>query len=99
MKTKYAKDILQAFRKRISRKNIPEKFWVDKGTEYGRTFKKFCKEKDIEIYSTSSETKAAFTERAIQSLKQKKYRYIEDHGSKFVPAIFFYIELSQKSSN
>ena len=41
MKTKYAKDTLQAFRKMISRKNTPEKLWVDKGTEYGGTFKKF----------------------------------------------------------
>ena len=49
MKTKYAKDTLQAFRKMILRKNTPEKLWVDKETEYGGTFKKFCKEKDIEV--------------------------------------------------
>ena len=57
----------------ISRKNTPEKLWVDKGTEYGGTFKKLCKEKDIEVYSTMSETEAAFAERAIQSLKHIKY--------------------------
>ena len=34
-----------------------------------------------------SETKAAFAERAIQSLKHKIYRYIEDHGEKFVPKL------------
>ena len=68
----------------ISRKNTPEKLWVDKGTEYGGTFKKFCKEKSIEVYSTMSETKAAFAERAIQSLKHIIYRYIEDHGEKFI---------------
>ena len=87
MKTKYAKDTLQAFRKMISRKNTPEKLWVDKGTEYGGTFKKFCKEKDIVVYSTMSETKAAFAERAIQSLKHIIYRYIEDHGEKFIPKL------------
>ena len=69
MKTKYAKDTLQAYRRMISRKNTPEKLWVDKGTKYRGTFKKFCKEKDIEVYSTMSETKAAFAGRAIQSLK------------------------------
>ena len=58
----------------ISRKNTPEKLWVDKGLEYGGTFKKFCYEKDIEFYSTMSETKAAFAERAIQSLKHIIYR-------------------------
>ena len=31
-----------------------------------------------------SETKAAFAERAIQSLKHIIYRYIGDHGEKFV---------------
>ena len=87
MKTKCAKDTLQAFRKMISRKNTPEKLWVDKGTEYGGTFKKFCKEKDIEVYSKMSETKAAFAERAIQSLKHIIYRYIEDHGEKFIPKL------------
>ena len=46
-----------------SRKNTPEKLWVDKGTEYGEIFTKFCKEKDIEVFSTMSETKAAFAER------------------------------------
>ena len=87
MKTKYAKDTLQAFRKMISRKNTPEKLRVDKGTEYGGTFKKFCKEEDIEVYSSMSETKAAFAERAIQSLKDIVYRYIEDHGEKTVPKL------------
>ena len=81
------KTLLQAFRKMISRKNTPEKLWVDKGTEYGGALKKFCKEKDIEVYSTMSETKAAFAERAIQSLKHIIYRYIEDHGEKFVPKL------------
>ena len=84
MKTEYAKDTLQAFKKMISHKNTPEKLWVDKGTEYGGTFKKFCKEKSIEVYSTMSETKAAFAERAIQLLKHIIYRYIEDHGEKFI---------------
>ena len=42
MKNKYAKDTLQAFKKMISRKNTAEKLWVDKRTEYGGTFKKFC---------------------------------------------------------
>ena len=86
MKTKYAKDTLQAFRKMISRKNTSEKLWVDRGTEYGETIKKFCKEKDIEVYSTMSETKAKFAERAFQFLKHIIYRYIEDHGENFSPS-------------
>ena len=73
MKTNYAKDTLQAFKKMISRKNTAEKLWVDNGTEYGGTFKNFCQPKEIEVYSTISETKAAFAERAIQSLKHITY--------------------------
>ena len=43
-------------------------------------FQMFCKEKDIEVYSALSKTKAAFAERAIPSLKYKIYHYIKDHG-------------------
>ena len=35
IKTRNAKDTLQAFRKMISRKNTPEKLWVVKLTEFG----------------------------------------------------------------
>ena len=34
-----------------------------------------------------SEIKAAFAERANQSLKHIIYRYIEDHGEKFAPKL------------
>ena len=34
-----------------------------------------------------TKTKAAFAERAIQSLKHIIYRYIEDHGETFVPKL------------
>ena len=40
MKTKYAKDTLQAFKIKISRKNFPKKLWVYKRTENRGTFKK-----------------------------------------------------------
>ena len=72
---------------KLSRKNSPKKHWVDKGTEYGGIYKTFCEEKDIEVYSTMSETKAAFADRAIQSLKHIIYPYIEDHGGKIVPKL------------
>ena len=87
MKTRNANDTLQAFRKTISRIKTPEKVWVDKGTENGGSYKSFCKEKDIEVYSKMSETKAAFAFRAIQSIKHIIYRYIEDHGEKLVPKL------------
>ena len=50
MKTKYAKNTLQAaFRKMISQKNTPEKLWVDKGTGNGGTFKKICRRKTLKF--------------------------------------------------
>ena len=42
MKNNIAKDILQAFKKMISRKNTAEKLCVDKVTEYGKTFKQLA---------------------------------------------------------
>ena len=79
MKTKHAKDTLQA-----SRKNTPVKLRVDKGTNMVEFSKIFAKKKNIEVYSTRSETKAAFAERAIQSFKHIIYRYIEKRGKKCI---------------
>ena len=49
MKTKYAKDALQAFKKMISQKNTPEKLWVDKGTECGGFSKHFARKKALKF--------------------------------------------------
>ena len=53
----------------ITKRKRPQKIWVDKGKEFAGEFKKFCDREGIQIYSTMSETKAAFAERAIRSLK------------------------------
>ena len=37
-------------------------------------------EKDIEVYSTMSKTRAAFEEKAFQSLKHITYPFMEVHG-------------------
>ena len=67
------------------RKNTkPGRVWVDQGTEFGGEFKNFCQSKDIKIYSTRSETKAVVAERAIRSLKNIIYRYMEENGDKYV---------------
>ena len=49
------------------------KFWVYKKTEHGRCFKKICNCKDIEIYSTMSETNTAFAMRAKKIEKSKAF--------------------------
>ena len=78
------KTLYKLFQKHFLKKTA-EKFWADKGTEYGGILNKICKEKVIEVYSTMSKTKAAFAERAIQSLKHIIYRCTEDHGEYLFP--------------
>ena len=68
----------------ITKRKRPKKFWVDKGTEFAGAFKKFCVAERIQVYSTMSETKAAFAERTIGSLKNIVYRYMEDFGYKYI---------------
>ena len=65
-----------------TKKNRIKKNWVDKGTEFAGEFKKLCKAEGKHFYSTMSETKAAFPERTIRSLKEILYRYMEDNGYK-----------------
>ena len=83
MKTNYSKETVKTLSWKITKKNRPKKLWVDQGTEFAGKFKKFCSAEGIEIYSTMSETKAAFAERAIRSLKNILYRYMEDYGYKY----------------
>ena len=58
--------------------------WIDKGTEFPGAFKKFCAAEGIHVYSTMSETKAAFAERTELPLKNIVYRYMEDYGYKCI---------------
>ena len=83
MKTKDSMGTVRAFLFMITKKNRPKKNWVDKGTEFAGEFKKLCKGEGIQIYSTKTETKAAFAERTIRSLKNIIYRYMEDNGYKY----------------
>ena len=84
MKTKDSKDTVRAFLTIITKKNRPKEVWVDMGTEFAGEFKKLCKAEGIQIYSTMSETKAAFAERTIRSLKNILYRYMDDNGDKYI---------------
>ena len=64
--------------------NRPEKIWIDKGTEIAGAFEKLSNAEGIHVYSTMSETKAAFAEQTIRSLKNILYRYMEDYGYKYI---------------
>ena len=84
MKTKDSQETVKAFSSMITKENRPKKIWVDKGTEFAGAFKKYCAAEGIQVYSTMSETKAAFAERTIRSLKNILYRYMEDSGYKYI---------------
>ena len=83
-KRKDSQETVKAFSSMITKKNRPKKIWVGKETEFAGAFKKFCTAEGIQIYSTMSETKAAFAERTIRSLKIVLYRYMEDFGYKYI---------------
>ena len=63
---------------------MPVKVWVDQGTEFSGEFRKFCTDKKIKIHSTGSETKAVVAKRAIKSLKNMIYRYMEENDDKYM---------------
>ena len=83
METKDSKETVRAFLSMITKTNRRKKIWVDKGTEFAGELKSLCKAEGIQIFSTISETKAAFVERTIRSLKKILYRYMEDNGYKY----------------
>ena len=99
MKTKDSKETVKTFSKMITKKNRPKKIWVDQGTEFAGEFKNFCSAEGIEIYSTMSETKAAFAERTIRSLKNILYRYMEDYGYKYIHKIPQFIATMNSRNN
>ena len=84
MKSKYSTDAVVAFKTMFRKKSMPAKVWVDQGTEFSGDFRKFCTVKKIKSYSTRSETEAAVAERAIKSLKNIIYCYMEENGDKYM---------------
>ena len=84
MKTKDSEETVKAFSSMNTKRNRPKKVWVDKGTEFAGALKNFCATEGIQVYSTMNETKAAFAERTIRSLKNILYRYMEDYRYKYI---------------
>ena len=99
MKTKDSQETLKTFSSMITNKNRPKKIWVDKGTEFAGAFKKFCTAEGIQVYSTMSETKAAFAECTKRSLKNILYRYMEDFGYKYIHKLLQFITTLNSRGN
>ena len=67
-----------AFQKILDDSNRePSKIWVDKGSGfYNKSFKKWLKDNDIEMYLIHNEGKSVVAERFIRTLKTKIYKYM-----------------------
>ena len=101
MKTKDSQETVKAFSPMITKRKRPKKIWVDKGTGFAGAFKTFCTAEWIQVYSTMSETKAAFVERTIRSLKNILERYMEDFVYNYIhklPQYFFTLNSTRNSS-
>ena len=91
MKSKDSKETVRASLSMITKKNRLRRIWVDNGTEIVGEFKKLCKAGGTQNYSIMSETKAAFAESTIRSLKNILYRYMEDTGYKHVHKLTHFV--------
>ena len=62
----------------------PHKIWVDKGSEfYNSHFKKWLKDKNIEMYSTHNEGKSVVAEIFFRTIKNKIYKYMTSISKNF----------------
>ena len=93
LKTKDSKEIVEIFSKMITKNNRSKKIWVVQGTEFAGDFKKFCVAEGMHVYSTLSATKATFAERTIRSLKNILYRYMEEHGFKYIHKLSQFVKI------
>ena len=87
------KTLYKLSEKCLIEKNTLKNFGSTKEQNMGELLKNFARRKTLKFTQQMSETKAAFAERAIQSLKHTIYRYIEDHGEKFVPKLQLCVSL------
>ena len=64
---------------------IPNKIWVDKGSEFYNNFvKKKLEDNDIEMYSIHNEEKSVLAVRSIKTLRTKIYKYMDSISKKRV---------------
>ena len=100
METKDSQETVKTFSTMVTKKNWPKKIRVDKETDFAGAFKKFRAAEGIQVYSTMIETKAAFAEPTIRSLKKILYRYMEDFGYKYLHKLpQFSTTLSSRSNS
>ena len=74
--------MVRAFLTMITKKNLPEKIWVDKVTEFAGEFKKLCKAEGRQSYYNEWDQGCiCWTYNTIP--ENILYRYMEDNGYKY----------------
>ena len=78
LKDKKRTAIANAFQSILNNsKRKPNKIWIDQGSEfYNKSFKKWLKDNNIEMYSTHNEGKSVAAERFTRTLKNKIYKHM-----------------------
>jgi hypothetical protein len=82
IKNKSGKEVTEAFSNILKRAapRKPAKLQGDMGSEFfNKNFKDLVKSKNIELFSTHSDHKAAVVEQAIRTFKGKLYRILEEN--------------------
>ena len=99
METKESQETLRAFLTMTTKQTRPKNIWLDNGTEVAGECKKLSITRRIETYSTVSETKAAYVERTIQSLKNILYRDMQDYGYKYIHKLTQFVTIVNSRIN
>ena len=84
MKTKDFNETVRALLTMITKKIDPRKCGSARKGNLRGEFEKLCNNEKTQIYSTMSETKAAFAERTKRSLKSILFCYMEEYGYKYI---------------
>jgi hypothetical protein len=80
LKSKNGEDVLNGFK---SIDKTPKNLWVDEGKEFYNTeMKKYCKEKNINIYHTYTGLKAVHAERFNRTLRDLIFTYLNSNDVK-----------------
>ncbi|XP_061190439.1 uncharacterized protein LOC133198352 [Saccostrea echinata] len=75
IKQKTASQVLEAFRAILGEGRTPKALRTDKGKEFkNKQFQSFCKENNIHFFTSQNETKCAYVERVIKTVKMKIFR-------------------------
>ena len=80
--------------------DYPGKIWTDRGREFMGAFKVFCDSLGCEIYHTNSDTKAAYAERAIRSLKALIAKYLEENWLwRYIDKLDYFLDIMNSREN